>query len=190
MIQVVESSRDVSQLLCVSPSRLTTAVWRGRYSEGGSYWCTPCSAGRYGATSGINSSACSGLCGAGRYGHLNETSISCSSPCPEGYVCPNGTTFTNSTAVRVARTRGVPMSCIPVYTRHSCPPNLAVSSMRNRLQCPARRALSAIGCAVLPASSVPAAGSYDAPQKCSLVLKSQDCLTSRAVCLTAGLAAW
>ena len=63
----------------------------GTYSLSGSSSCSPCPAGRYGATSGLSSADCSGPCDAGYYGNVTGlTTASCSGLCAVGYVCYPG----------------------------------------------------------------------------------------------------
>lgn len=84
----------------------------GRYSTGGAMFCTQCPAGSYGSTTGLTTSACTGLCSAGRYGSntgltaaacdgscsagrygdvAGQTTNQCVGSCPAGYFCPAGT---------------------------------------------------------------------------------------------------
>jgi len=53
----------------------------------------PCAGGRYGATSGLTASSCSGPCDAG-YICPPGSSVSYAIPCPEGNYCPSGSTNT------------------------------------------------------------------------------------------------
>ena len=61
---------------------------KGTYSTGGgSASCTPCPAGRFGSTSNLTSSNCSGLCAPGNYSYAGAEACS---------VCPNGTAGTSA----------------------------------------------------------------------------------------------
>ena len=48
--------------------------------------CVGCVPGRYGASTGANSSDCTGPCDAGRWGAVGQTTSQCSGPCDAGYV--------------------------------------------------------------------------------------------------------
>jgi hypothetical protein len=80
-----------------STSATGTVCAVGQYSLGGTNSCTPCSAGQYGSTTGLNDASCSGLCDAGRYGSAAGLTVSsCTAVCSAGFFCPAGST--NGTA--------------------------------------------------------------------------------------------
>ncbi|MBI2173560.1 MAG: VCBS repeat-containing protein [Candidatus Aenigmarchaeota archaeon] len=58
-----------------------------------------CPAGRYGSTTTLSTSACTGACDAGRYGNATgQTASTCVGQCSAGYYCPAGSIqATNST---------------------------------------------------------------------------------------------
>jgi hypothetical protein len=65
----------------------------GKYSDVGI--CEECPPGTYGQGEGMNTSACTGPCPAGRWGSGGSFSAECDGPCAGGYACPPG--VTNST---------------------------------------------------------------------------------------------
>jgi hypothetical protein len=70
----------------------------GQYSLAGAAVCTNCSAGLYGASTGLTTAGCSGQCAAGRFGSVSGLSSSlCEGACSAGYRCPLGSV--NATAV-------------------------------------------------------------------------------------------
>ena len=95
---------------CVSGSLNATAAAcpPGQYSNTGSGNCTLCPAGLYGATYGLNSSACSGNCTAGWYcpiGSSNTTQI----VCPAGQYSVTGSSVcTLCAAGQYGNTTGLP----------------------------------------------------------------------------------
>ncbi len=63
----------------------------GQFSLGDAATCTPCQAGRFGSSTGLNASTCSGLCAAGQYGATAGLHVStCSGACAAGYRCSPG----------------------------------------------------------------------------------------------------
>ena len=69
----------------------------GKYAEtASSPFCLPCPAGRFGSTTGLASSNCTGLCAAGRYGVENAISPSCKDDCEVGYFGMSSTLRTTS----------------------------------------------------------------------------------------------
>jgi hypothetical protein len=85
-----------------SPNATVTLCGAGTFSiAGSSPPCTPCAAGRYGATTGLPTAACSGQCLAGYYGATTGLTLStCTGPCTPGYACPAGSA--NGTATLCA----------------------------------------------------------------------------------------
>jgi hypothetical protein len=63
----------------------------GTFSLAGAGACSDCAAGRFGNTSGLGTSDCSGLCPGGRFGAMPALTVpSCSGACTAGYSCPPG----------------------------------------------------------------------------------------------------
>jgi hypothetical protein len=71
---------------CVHPQAICPP---GTYNDGTFGTCTVCEAGKYGATSGLLTSGCTGYCSAGSYCPRASTNAS-AVPCPRGFYCPTG----------------------------------------------------------------------------------------------------
>src|SRR5574344_824534 len=65
---------------------------KGYYCTGGTANKVPCSAGRYGSSTGLRTSACSGVIAAGRYGSAGATSANGSGAVSAGYYSSGGGT--------------------------------------------------------------------------------------------------
>lgn len=64
---------------------------QGTFSVSGAGVCAPCAAGRFGASQGLPSPTCSGLCDPGSYGAVpGAVRSNCTGPCSPGYSCPAG----------------------------------------------------------------------------------------------------
>ena len=76
----------------------------GTFSDVGAAECSPCAPGRYGATSAMNTSVCSGLCSAGHFGAAaNQTTALCDGPCTAGYYCVVGSTSSTAAVCPVGQ---------------------------------------------------------------------------------------
>ena len=75
----------------------------GTYCVGGTR--TECAAGRYGSTTGLQTSDCSGLCKAGHYGPISglKTATCADASCFPGYYCPAGSTSATQNACGASR---------------------------------------------------------------------------------------
>ncbi len=121
-----------------SPNSTAIVCAAGFFSLAGAPSCTSCGSGRFGATPGMNSASCSGLCDAGYYcplGSTNATALACP---PGRYsvpgaasctACPGGTWFHPSAQGLTSVSCGG--DCTAGY---SCP---AGSTNATALLCPA-----------------------------------------------------
>ena len=76
-----------------SPTPDSGVCTAGQWSGGGSGTCLMCPIGRFGASSGAQSSECSGTCAGGRFGWSSGLVTSmCSGGCGAGFYCPPGST--------------------------------------------------------------------------------------------------
>jgi hypothetical protein len=102
----------------------------GQFSLAGAASCTRCRAGAYGATVGLTTEVCSGLCPAGRWGSGGlgvVTTPNCSGPCTAGYACPEGSV--NSTAERCGVGR---FSAAGAGSCSPCPVGRSVTERRSQ----------------------------------------------------------
>ncbi len=81
-----------------SPTPALSICDRGSYSLSGRGACTMCPAGSFGATTGLTTALCSGLCGVGKFSADGSQQCSTCQASPGSY-CPAGSTDQASTGI-------------------------------------------------------------------------------------------